>query len=72
MTPEHINPLHWHQSIGFARQACARVFRDGGTPADALRAFGLATEGDAAKATWERTVERVAEYLCAQPQRRAA
>ncbi len=71
MIPEHINPLQWHQAMGFARQSCARVFRDGGTPAEALEAFGIvARTGD--KLNWDKTVERVAELLCAQPMRRAA
>ena len=72
MTPDHINPLHWHQAIGFARQACARVFRDGGSPTDALEAFGIAVDADAAKSSWDKTVEKVAHVLCAQPARRAA
>lgn len=37
MSPHNVNPLQWHQAIGIARQTCARVFRDGGTPADALK-----------------------------------
>ncbi len=41
MTPDHINPIQWHQANSIARQSCARFFRDGGTPADAMRAFGL-------------------------------
>ncbi|MBL8567004.1 MAG: hypothetical protein JNM89_14915 [Hyphomicrobiaceae bacterium] len=70
MTPEHINPLHWHQAMGYARQACARVFRDGGAPVDALKAFGLASAGG--KQSWDKTVERIAMALCDQPHRRAA
>lgn len=71
MIPEHINPLQWHQAMGFARQSCARVFRDGGTPAEALEAFGIVVQtGD--KLDWDKAVERVAELLCAQPIRRAA
>lgn len=69
MTPEHINPLHWHQSMGYARQACARVFRDGGTPAEALEAFGLSSSG---KIDWDKTVEKIALSLCEQPHRKAA
>lgn len=69
MTPEHINPLQWHQALGVARQSCARFFRDGGTPSDALGAFGLkpATASD-----WSHAVELIAERLCAAPRRRAA
>lgn len=70
MTPEHINPLQWHQALGVARQSCARFFRDGGVPADAMRAFGLKplAEHD----DWSHAVEAIAEMLCAAPQRRAA
>ena len=41
MFPRHVNSVQWEQAIGYARQACARIFRDGGTPATALGAFGL-------------------------------
>ena len=41
MFPRHINAVQWEQAIGYARQACARIFRDGGSPATALGAFGL-------------------------------
>ena len=44
MSPHHINPAQWQQAMGYARQACARIFRDGGTPAEACRAFGLTEE----------------------------
>lgn len=66
--PSHVNPAHWHQSVGYARAACARIFRDGGTPADAMLAFGI--EGTAAD--WSKAVERIAEVLCAAPARQAA
>jgi hypothetical protein len=67
--PDHINPAQWHQSLGYARQACARIFRDGGTPRDAILAFGLASH--TAK-DWSKAVELIAEVLCAQPVRKAA
>ncbi|MDX2307969.1 MAG: hypothetical protein NW216_07015 [Hyphomicrobium sp.] len=71
MTPDHVNPLMWQQAQGVARQSCARFFRDGGSPTDAMRAFGLAiaSEDDA---DWSRAVDRIAASLCASPQRRAA
>lgn len=50
--------------MGYARQSCARVFRQGGSPMDALAVFGLA-HGDKSKADWGRTVERIAHALCA-------
>jgi hypothetical protein len=68
-TPPHINPLQWHQSLGYARQACARIFRDGGTPADALAAFQLKAQG---ALDWSKAVELIAEAMTAGPNRRAA
>ena len=71
MSPHHVNPLQWHQAVGVARQSCARFFRDGGTPADALNAFGVSVDarlsGDCGKA-----VDAIAEILCALPSKRAA
>lgn len=69
MSPDHINPMQWHQAIGLARQACARVYRDGGSPGDAMTAFGLTA---AASAGWSKAVAQIAEALCAEPLRRAA
>lgn len=71
MNPVNINPMQWHQSQGLARQACARIFRDGGLPADALRAFGL-DPGAYTGADWGRTVDTIATTLCQVPERRAA
>jgi hypothetical protein len=70
MSPRYINPVQWQQSIGYARQACARLFRDGGTPADALQAFGLT--GAEPTMDWSTAVERIAHALCAPVLRRAA
>ncbi len=67
--PDYLNPIQWHQALAVSRQACARVFRDGGTPAEALAAFGLKPDGEA---NWEKAVELVAEKLCAHPMARAA
>ncbi|MEI9901981.1 MAG: hypothetical protein WDN31_19820 [Hyphomicrobium sp.] len=70
MSFNHINPLQWHQAMGVARASCARFFRDGGAPADALLAFGLSA--DASVRDWSRAVEMIAECLCAAPLKRAA
>ncbi|MFN3743268.1 MAG: hypothetical protein ACK4TL_01055 [Hyphomicrobiaceae bacterium] len=67
--PRSISPAHWHQSVGYARQACARVFRDGGSPTDAVAVFGIKVEGPL---DWSRAVELIAERLCARPVRRVA
>lgn len=67
--PAHANVIEWHQSMGLARQACARIFRDGGSPADALAVFGLAAKADV---DWGRAVEMIAEKLSSPAARRAA
>ena len=70
MSPRYINPMQWQQAMGYARQACARIFRDGGNPADAGRAFGIpATDPDA---DWSIAVDRIAQSLCAPALRKAA
>ena len=71
MTPEHINPMQWHQAMGVARLACARFFRDGGSAADAMRAFGVEARS-AEAANWGKAVEAIAYVLCAKPEKRAA
>jgi hypothetical protein len=63
MIPSHINPIQWNQSVGYARQAAARIFRDGGTPADAMRAFGIEPYGSG-EADWSKAVAAIAEMLC--------
>ncbi|MEZ5844534.1 MAG: hypothetical protein R3D27_12495 [Hyphomicrobiaceae bacterium] len=69
MTRRHINPQQWQNNVGIARTACARIFRDGGRPADALAAFGLEpAEG----LDWSRAVDQIAAALSAQPFARAA
>lgn len=70
-TPGHINPIQWHHAISVSRQACGRVFADGGTPADAVVAFGLSAASDPGL-TWEKAVDYIAEELCAHPLPRAA
>lgn len=67
--PPHINEMQWHQSLGLARQACARIFRDGGTPSEALAAFGVPSAG---ATDWSRAVEMIAETLSMPAMRKAA
>jgi hypothetical protein len=59
--PAHINPILWQQSLGLARQIAARVFRDGGTPEDAVVAVGLPPSGDTM--TWDKAVDVIAAEL---------
>ncbi len=68
MSPHHINPVQYSQAIGYARSACARIFRDGGSPDDALNAFRVET----GTRDWAVAVERIAQSLCASPLRKAA
>jgi hypothetical protein len=70
MSPGYINPMQWQQAMGYARQACARIFRDGGSPVDAIRAFGLVAADPAAD--WSIAVDRIAQSLCAPSLRKAA
>jgi len=70
MSPRYINPMQWQQAMDYARQACARVFRDGGDPADAVRVFGLGAIDQAAD--WSIAVDRIAQSLCAPALRKAA
>jgi hypothetical protein len=70
MPPRHINPVQWQEAIGYARQACARIFRDGGNPGDAVRAFGLVMGEPATD--WSTAVDRIAHALCAPALRKAA
>ncbi len=73
MSPEYINPLQWNEAMGIARQFCARVFRDGGSPVDALKAYGVKRQSyQAADMSWDKVVACVAEALCSRPMRRAA
>ena len=67
--PTALNPIHWQQSLGLARQICARVFRDGGTPGQALVAAGLAFRADVG---WDKAVEQIAETMSRATGRRAA
>ncbi len=71
MNRSHINPMQWHSAIGVARQICARIFRDGGTPADAMTAFGLA-EHASDGLCWSKAVDAIAERLCLTESRKAA
>ncbi len=66
----HINPVQWNQAQGISRQACARIFRDGGTPEAALHAFGLSVAS--ARIDWSKAVDLIAERLCEASMRKAA
>ena len=67
--PAHLNPIQWNQCQGLARQICARVCRDGGTPAQALEAAGVSPR---AIVTWDKAVDLIAESLAMAQPRKAA
>jgi hypothetical protein len=68
-TPSHLNPMQWQQALAVSREACAGVFRDGGTPKDALASFGHASANDV---NWDKAVDIIAEEICAHPMAHAA
>lgn len=70
--PEHVNPIQWHQALAVSRQTCAHVFRDGGTPMEALAAFSLKPRHDGGATSWEKAVDQIAAEICAHPIARAA
>jgi hypothetical protein len=67
--PNHLSPIQWHQALAVSRQTCARVFRDGGSPTEALASFGLA---GCDNVNWDKAVDMIAEELCAHPLPKAA
>lgn len=67
--PDHVNPIQWHQALSVSRQTCARVFRDGGAPSDAIRPYCGELQDDI---SWEKAVDLIANALCAHPVARAA
>jgi hypothetical protein len=69
MSPQPINPVQWQQAMGYARLVCARIFRDGGSPSEACRAFGCT---DQSAADWSVAVDRIARSLCAPSLRKVA
>jgi hypothetical protein len=58
LEPRYVRPQQWRQAVDVARDACARLFRDGRSPADAVRAHGIATSE---AASWAHAVNVIAE-----------
>lgn len=61
--PMNVNPVQWTEAVGYARQTCARIYRGGGKPLEALKLFGVNTRtvrtGD-----WDQAIETIAMSLC--------
>ena len=62
LEPRHVRPRQWRQAVDVARETCARFFRDGRSPADAMRACGFAPSGAVG---WGHAVNLLAELHCA-------
>ena len=62
LEPQHVHPLRWRHAVDVSRETCARFFRDGRSPADAVRSCGLALPG---ATTWAQAVNMLAELHCA-------
>ncbi len=61
--PANINPVQWSQAVGLARQAAARVYREGGSAREAAESFGVKiTKPDGL--SWDRAIEMMAERVC--------
>jgi hypothetical protein len=65
MMMQHMDAAQMDHATGIARQVCARVFRDGGTPADAMEVFGIAHVD--VHAGWRDAVDTIARALAATP-----
>jgi hypothetical protein len=70
-SPGHINALQWDHAQSIARQTCARIFREGGQPEDALQEFDLKSS-QTSKLGWGRAVELITESMCQLPLKIAA
>lgn len=62
INPANINAVQWDQAVGLARHSCARIFRNGGTPADALLAVGARSA--AGKPDWDGAIRSIAIHFC--------
>ncbi|MEZ5926368.1 MAG: hypothetical protein R3D57_18515 [Hyphomicrobiaceae bacterium] len=60
--PANINPVQWSQAVGLARQAAARVYREGGGPREAALSFGVKV-AKTQDLSWDRAIEMMAERV---------
>jgi hypothetical protein len=61
--PSNINPVQWSQAVGLARQAAARVYRNGGAAREAAESIGVQL-GPGQDLSWDRAIEMMAERIC--------
>ena len=61
--PMNVNPVQWNEAVGYVRQTCARIYRGGGNPREAMQFFGLETQA-LPSTDWDRAIETIAWSLC--------
>lgn len=62
--PENINPQEWEQALTQARSICMRLFKKGGTPLDALKAYGI--HHICSHPNWGVAIETIAYANCSE------
>lgn len=60
--PDYVNPVEWELALSMARSICADMFRKGGTPLDALRAYGI--ERSFSHPNWQNAIDIIALANC--------
>jgi hypothetical protein len=59
----HINSTQWTEAVGRAHDYCSAIGRRGGSPIDAVRAYGL-FKLDSDPADWEKAEQLIALAMC--------
>ncbi len=62
-TDNQINSTQWTEAVGRARNYCTAIDRRGGSPLDAVRAYGL-FELDQEPSDWEKARQIIALAMC--------
>lgn len=60
--PDYVNPIEWELALSMARSICADVFREGGTPKDALRTYGV--RQTLTHPNWQTAIDIIAYSNC--------
>jgi len=67
MKPENLTHAQWQTALVIASSVCDPIRRAGGTPADALNAFGLSDVGLTSK-VWSKVHYLIATAVYRQPE----
>jgi hypothetical protein len=62
-TENQINPAQWTEAVGRAHHYCTAIDRRGGTPKDAVRAYGL-FKLENEPADWDKAKQIIALAMC--------